>query len=163
MKTAADSIGILGVFRRLKSKAPLKKLIAELYPDVNTSDALEMQCFILAIDAVRQTLDDFEHGPSAEYYQRSLEWCNENEADLPFDRVCGQLRMNERQARTAIAAMFPSLQVSGPLSILKPKSIEIPRQIGFAPIVLASKKPDLGQAWFTPMARMNVFSTGASA
>lgn len=162
----AIAAGLLGAIRRLKSKAPIKKLVAELYPDVNLNDEIEIQCFILAIDAIGQTLKDFEEGPDAEYYAESIEWCNENEASLPFDRVCGQLRMNERQARMAIAAMFPGLQASGTLSILKPKSIEVLPVIRYAAPAPIPQQTELEYAWYSPMARMEVFTVpaqGASA
>lgn len=109
-----------GLFRRLKSKPSIRTLITEFLPGVDATDFHEFTSFLLAFDSIAQTLDDdLARGPSARYYVKYLDWINESEAPLPFDRVCGQLELNPRQARQSIADMFPGLEARGPLRIVR--------------------------------------------
>jgi hypothetical protein len=86
---------------------------------VDFTDFHEFASFLLAFDSIAQTLDDLARGPGARYYAMSLDWINESEAPFPFDRVCGQLELNPRQARQSIADMFPGLEARGPLRIVR--------------------------------------------
>lgn len=108
-----------GLFRRLKSKPSIRALITEFFPGADATNFLEFTSFLLAFDAIAQTLDDLAKGPRARYYAKALAWINESEAPLPFDRVCGQLELNPRQARQIIADMFPGLEARGPLRIVR--------------------------------------------
>ncbi|MDO8742072.1 MAG: hypothetical protein Q7J45_00845 [bacterium] len=109
-----------GLIRRLKSKPSIRALIAEFFPGADATNFIEFTAFLLAFDSISQTLDDFAKGPRSRFYAKSIDWINESEAPLPFDRACGQLELNPRQARQIIADMFLGLEARGPLRIVRP-------------------------------------------
>lgn len=111
---------VFAEMRRIGANAPLKHFIAEHFSEVDLKDEIEVFCFGIAIASISQAFADLD-SESEVRKAEAVEWINEVDAIVSFDRACGQLQLNARAARDIIARMFPEFEARGPLRILKPR------------------------------------------
>ena len=73
-----------------------------------------------ALVALQQSIADIKAGEANPEFPWALDWLNENDALFSFERVCGELELDTRNAREALALYARDvIRAHGPLHILR--------------------------------------------
>ena len=77
-------------------------------------------CLRIALVALQQSVADIKAGQSNPEFEWALDWLNENDVLFSFERVCGELELDTRNAREALAWYArETIRAHGPLHILR--------------------------------------------